>query len=445
MSDPDPGSVLRRNTRPAGDPTPFSAIDVAYWLDRKDDDPSLTDTELAHARLAWDWLTIALGAMFPNGRPRRTPFLTGLDLIWRSLPYPQGAGPGEAAQYVCVPDPERATIRDTSTQHRFEVFGGRPARLRVYDCRVAYLAACDNVPVLHQPGDLLHDDGGTFDPGRRGFYRLDVTVPADWKGPGLVHAGRFIGHTHYPSQPGATFAAWCESGDVYRLHRDGWPCAIRERILGAVGPRSAGGAGGTKPLSQWAAKLRTLVEHAEQRIAPGQIVRRASVLDLAMPAVADVYRAYLRRLTLVTIGELHSRAKYDTATYPSLDDAPPPAPGTVPRPLPDGRVELQTPRPFPPWRRKWEHPEWSAAIYATSRARALKWARELPPGALVAIDGDAIYVDAAYDPGHPDDGRVGRFRLKSEVAFARPLRLAPGDSIGELRERITAAEQREAA
>src|SRR5260221_684717 len=72
------------------------------------------------------------------------------------------------------------------------------------------------------------------------------------------------------------------------------------------------------------------------------------------------------------------------------------------------------------------HPEWSSTIWARARARLLSapsstGALSLDSSQVVAFSTDAIY--ATCDPHWPDDGTVGRWRLKeTRHAAAWPTR-----------------------
>lgn len=366
------------------------------------------------ARDAFGRFSVLIADAFPGKAPRVTPGATGCELLAGSLPTDRAAGRAErGVPYVTLPEQALRLVKATSPQNRSEVFAHHPGtigQVRVYDSRVAYLACCEWVPVLNDVADLRHDDGDAIDPGRWGRYRIDVTVPAWWHtqwaagpawGLGLIHrpVTRDSRATwDWPTRPLTSWETWADARDLALLDRWEWSYAIRERVL--FGSHTGAGA---DPLRLWAGRLRRLIETVERE----------------PPSPTTAYlRAYLRITALHAIGKFAQVDRHERRELEPAGDLPP-GDGWRPQTHTDGTLYAQRTRSILELgglTARWCHPEWAAAIWSAARRRVLAKLIELPPAARLAIVGDDVYV-ADHTPDWPDDGKVGRFRLKRTATF----------------------------
>jgi hypothetical protein len=347
-----------------------------------------------------------------------SPARTGLDL-WRvSIGRHTVNGRYVTLEYPILPDGVRVLIRATSGQGRFELLpppagsdGYAPA-LNYLDKRLAYGA-----PSLGELGigPVTHDEASDYAGWQPARYRVAYQVPDGW-----AHLGLFMTKDPtrqagwvYPRIPGETGETWldaselrialgpfphncadCErcyaANDGSRCPQHGWPFTIRERLLFTKG----------RPLHTWAEKLIAARDNCYREHAA----------------------AAIRNILLHTVGAFHDTPR-PTTHYGAAHEAPNGvALDTLL--LPDGEelYAWQLRSQEPPTDSA--HPELSSQVWARTRAGMLLHrpygsesyigALTLPFEQIVALRLDALY--STVDPGWPDNGGPGAFRLKGHLS-----------------------------
>jgi len=340
----------------------------------------------AQAEAAWDELAAAVSASFGGGTLLATPATTGRDLFVRGL--------GERS-YPRAPLELQDEIRGTTGQGRDELLPAPAgvdslAGLAEYDGRLMYGALCwglgSGVEVDQAATNGAHCAAFAAEfaanPQRRGRYLVRWKVPADWDHVGLV--GHWTGNGwRYPSAPGESGVDWLDGCELVLLMRCRWGMQIQRRVL-YYEPTGAG------PLDSWAKKLCRLRDD-----------------------VGELAGAGVRSILLHSIGAFTGRGHTVTRSAP-ID-----RPGAVPADAIGTRIEgdwLVWGEPRPTAWPELAHPEWSAAVWARCRARLWSGpdgtgALYVPASSVVAFRTDALYLTERQP--WPDDGRVGRLRLKS--------------------------------
>ena len=350
------------------------------------------------AAAAWARLERLLAVAFDDGRLLATPSTTGRYLLARSIAY--------GREWPTLSAGAQELIRSTSGQGRIEFLGSELVRGDLFelDARLAYAACARELGA----GEPVHDAIGEYAGQRRGRYRVEATVPSDWRercacgapghaGIGVLPFAESSGAWSYPSEPGRRFVTWVDGAELHVAIRHGWPVRVLERLLfpwppypDAVNPynnrRNLRG-----PLDAWAAKL------AELRGDEGQPLERHA----------------LRMILLTAIGALQGRGFRTTHEVTAFDAAAELAELEPVNVEPAGDVlvyELEGAAAMP----NMAHPEWSAAIWARQRARLLdgpgpSGALRVPAETVLALRTDALYL--TRDPRWPDDGAAGRFRV----------------------------------
>jgi hypothetical protein len=392
---------------------------IACWFGTND----ATADEVQHALLLVErtmkrqhgWELAALQA---------TPAGTGLDLWRRSIAFDRVTG--RSKEYPPLPKELRDLIHHTSGQGNFTyppacatMLLGNPALYNL-DMRLAYAAAAQeelgSAPATH---DWLTTYAG-FTPAR---YRAQYHVPDGWGHVGLLmtpdpHSVSGKRSWYFPNTPGFTGECWADMAELrvaqwpfphicpacaegFRRNtgltcpEHGWRMAIKERILFTKGT----------PLKTWAAKLVQL---------------REDVAALAPTSrIAEMARAAVRNILLYAIGAFHGTSR--PITYASQDSA------DVPDRTPFEIVPTEDGEEMMTWRGEvprsvfldYVRPEWPSQIWGRTRARLLlhrdvsghfTGALTLPYVQIIALRLDSLLVTS--DPGWPDDGKVGRFRVK---------------------------------
>ncbi len=336
-----------------------------------------------------------------------TPARTG-QRLWGDLVYRQ--------DFPILPDDLRALIRATSGQGRIELCPPSVPTIPAFyylDGRFMYAGLVDELG----SGPAVHDTEGTFERYRRGRYRIRFTVPRGWSHVGLFMVPRLDAQDgdllegerwQYPAEPGTTWETWVDGAELLAVQRalaahpeQDWQIEILERLL-LTNPAGKG------PLHLWAKKLVELRE--------GLAVRGLS------PSLTTLLSAALRAILLHGIGAFHRAPQ--TVTRMSAD------PGRVPAGRPArkiGRYWLwQEQERASVYAAQFEHPEWSAAIWARCRARLLyhRYQREpescsgvllLPREQILAFRTDALYL-TAQPPWLGE--RIGQFRIKGRLVHA---------------------------
>ncbi len=343
---------------------------------------------------AWRLLGWELARTPAGGELLASPSQTGRDVLARSLPRGQ--------VFPVLDGPLRALIAGTSPQGRVELL---PAARKTVpgvvelDARTAYgacLRSLGSGPVVHdQVPELPLDARGRLT--ARCRLLVTATVPAGW-----AHVGIFSTPTkpyRYPRTPGETVTTWADGWEVQTALDHGWRIDVHERIVFEQG----------NPLDGWAKLLRGLVQSCE-----------ASPEDGAALAARAV-----RNMLIGTVGAFAQTGYRVTRT--SLD----------PTAVPLGVAFTQDEAGGFVWEERREltgsaatfsHPEWAAQVWARARVRLLSTpvtkayphatgALHVPFERVVALRTDALYLTT--DPGWPDDGEWGRYRIKGALSRSR--------------------------
>jgi hypothetical protein len=352
------------------------------------------------AGVVWSAVAGAVAAKFDGGTLLATPGQTGRDLWARSIP------PG--VEFPVLDGDDQAVIRSTSGQGRIETC---PAvdelrELVELDGRLMYGALCWQLGA----GPVERDGRSEFAGQRRGRYLAEVTVPGGWDHVGVLPLmGERSGWT-YPSEPGQAWSGWFDAAEIHLALKWGWPVEIRERML--LADEKA------KPLDTWAKKLTELAMTYDQ-------------------AGARSERSMVRAILLHGIGSFAGRPHRATRSVPVAEA----------RSIPEDVGDVQHVDGALYWSEEmtdtageWSHPEWSAAVWGRARCRLLDGpgstgALHVPRPAVVGFRTDALYLTC--DPGWPDDGKAGRFRVKGRTVGPLPAPRS-GLELIELRQREAA-------
>jgi hypothetical protein len=240
-------------------------------------------------------------------------------------------------------------------------------------------------------------------------YQITWQAPAGWDRPGILpaHADGTERDWCWPMQ--ADRPSWCSGAELFVAMRHGWNVTHHGALI-------------------W---------HAQAGVLDTWRDRLLRVLDITQrypQPFAGMMRAAIRSLLLHTLGSFHGAPHAVTATG-TLDDVPDDAQGL--RALPDGRYT---------WREmqaaKWPemvHPEWSATIWGRARARLLYGHRgatgvlTIDPRHIVAMRTDAVYTSEPTQWDWLDDGRAGRYRLRTYSWHAHLPRPTNGPQLLQLR------------
>jgi hypothetical protein len=336
---------------------------------------------------------------FPGCHLLRTPVQTALALAEHTLPWV----PGGAPYTYLVIDKDIQTLiarHCTHGQHRYEDSaqpGEAVAQVVLYDARVSHAAHLRHLPVMLRPGDLLHDEDSEYIPFRRGFYRVDVTVPRGWAHIGLVPASV----PGYPAKPGFQFETWLSWQEVRLLTEQQWPHCIRERLLFVPdGP-------GADPLREFYDRLTTSIERLEA---------------LPKSDVTRALRAALRSIALHLIGNFSRGQSENPQAYASLDDLPDDLAPNATITHEGEQYIVREQRPLDLYHARWYRPEWACEVWANTRVAVTRHALQVPRDSLLVIDGDGLYL--RDDPAWPDTGKVGCYRRQAtwhgQVTLPRP-------------------------
>jgi hypothetical protein len=224
---------------------------------------------------------------------------------------------------------------------------------------------------------------------RRGRWLVRATVPSNWEHVGILPTPARDGTWHWPSTPGTSFTSWSSASEVMLAREHGWRVDVQEGFHFDEG----------KPLNTWKDKLMQ-VYAADRPSVP--------------PHVSRLVRSAARVMILATIGAFASRSRMVTHTAAEgaalPDDAPVREVGGV--------YVWEAAGERSEWTVRTAHPEWAAEIWARCRARLLQapavggvrtGALHVPPGTVIGMRTDGITL--AGDPGWPDEGKPGQFRL----------------------------------
>lgn len=352
---------------------------------------------------AWRVLNDAIGNAFPGGLLLATPSTTGRDL-WRRTIGPKQSWPVLSGEL-------RELLASTAGQGRIELVDAPDSAAEVpgftyYDGRLMYAALTWGMPVgeptLHRAAPLasLTDEEAERLLAGRGRWRVTARVPHGWGRVGLLMAPDGAGGWHYPREWGQTFTTWADGSEVLLARRWGWQIATHQGITWREG----------KPLNAWRDRLVRLWEWAHDAAQPDVGGELAQL-------VADA----VRRMLLFGIGAFAARGHASTHTAPA--DQPGRVPEGVPVRVVGDQLVWQQPGELGEWSAAMAHPEWAACIWARARVRLLDapgpagtervGALHVPAPDVIGFRTDALYL--AHDPEWPDDGAVGRFRVKGRL------------------------------
>jgi hypothetical protein len=141
--------------------------------------------------------------------------------------------------------------------------------------------------------------------------------------------------------------------------------------------------------------------------------------------IGPLVKSAARMMILASIGAFASRSHVLTHTTTDPDALPADAPVREV----GGVYVWESPAPRGEWMERVSHPEWAAEIWGRCRARLLSspavagvrtGALHVPPGSVIGLRTDGLTL--VGDPGWPDDGKAGRFRLvgRARGAFEWP-------------------------
>ena len=362
-------------------------------------------TDVDRCREAWVLLGHLMRRAFGLPALLATPTTTGREAWLRTIP--------EGREWLVLPSEVQELIRSTSGQGRIELVAEPGAELPALvemDARWAYSALC------RQLAGVAADEGATwelvagapFDPYARARWHVRGEVPRDWSHVGILPVKDESGGWRWPRRPGERFDTWADGAELLVAQRHGWHFSVVEALTFPT-YRGAG------PLDQWSKKLRELRETARNLAAVG--ARDEGVVELVGHAI--------RAMLLHAIGGFHGTPHRVTRAVPI--DEPEKVPAGVHFRLEGSVLAWAEVRP-PAWP-EMVHPEWSAAIWARARARLVDapdgaGALHVPFSEVVGFRTDAVYLTAPAS--WPDDGKAGRYRVKSHVLG--PLR-APANQL----------------
>jgi hypothetical protein len=363
------------------------------------------ETDPERCRVAWQILDRLVTDAFPGSSEAvllATPSTTGRDLLQRTI--------GRGITYPTLDLDLADLIRQTAGQGRQQILATGPVEALVcYDTRLAYAAVLAGVPYGNPTRDRLDQYAGHV----AGRYRVRATVPDGWQHVGILGVPGIDPRLpwSWPDRPGTVIDTWCDGAEVDLLRRYGWPHVIRERILWPE--RGA--------LDVWARRLTALVDRVENLDRVG--AEAVEVLDLV--------RHGLRAIILHTVGSFwsagagHGRQQFFADSPDQIPDGAIPYPGDEDD---DGRIPYTI--DVGTGRTEWDHPEWSAHVWARARVRLLVGTRAAPRGllhvpreTLVGCHTDALW--ASQDPLWADDGRIGTMRRKGTPRTFEPPAPAP--------------------
>lgn len=308
------------------------------------------------------------------------------------------------------------------------------------DMRFAYSALCRELGTTPaqrltaaQATDLASDQYA------RARYRVRFTVPQGWDTLGILGVQRTDipgGHWMYPNRPGATYETWCDAAELHIAQIVGWHLEILEAIALTKG----------RPLDTFISKML-------------QARDAAATLDVD-EAIRRAVNAALRMILLQAIGAFHSRGRDRTIVVDSLHDVPPDVDITAVQRHGDVYV-YRIPAAHNERVAAFQHPEYTAQVWGRERARDLylpiaqmrgpggvevnrAGALDIPPDAIIGINGDALYTTYVphwalpVDQGGGDDGKTGRMRLQGYLPGPLPTPTS-SEARNRLRKRAEAA------
>lgn len=381
---------------------------AAEWFGDGDYTPS-------DAREAWTVLRAMLAHAWR--RPVElmdSPSATGQNLWAATLP--------RDVELPTLDDDVAALVRSTSPQHRVELVDHGDTELPgfVYlDGRLMYAALTrelGSAPVVEIFGPGAETYAAEH-PHARARYEVSwraADVPDDWQHVGLLMCKDDDGVHWRAPRAGKT---WCDAAELHTAWRAGWAVTVhRALVFTHYGARACN----CPACVSTATQLRPLDVFTERLVKARE---RGAQLD-AGDAVRGLVEDALRAILLYTIGAFHSVGRNVTR----ITDAPmrDRHPDERIEELPNGLYKLTRRVALGGRAALFRHPEWSSQVWGRAHARILTGpgpgchtgALHVPADALIGIRGDALYLTA--HPGWPDDGRVGRLRVKGTIDHPVP-------------------------
>lgn len=371
---------------------------AATWLGDDDVTPD-------QARECMALLSELLRARFGTGQWLSTPATTGRDLWRRTIP--------EGRVYPVLSAELRELLHATAGQGRAELLPARTDELPGFtylDGRFMYAALTWGLPVVTEddgPRRWTAQDVNKLTGSElrrvlagRGRWLVDVTIPREWAHVGLLPAMAERTGWRYPAEPGERFRTWVDGSEALLAYDRGWALRFVEGFTMREG----------KPLNLWRDKLVDAWQAADELEASPECRRRV--------------RSAIRAMVLFSIGAFAARSHTVTRYGSAEDAAEAEAAGRLVKAptLVGDQLTWQESTPANEWVETMTHPEWPATVWARARVRLLDHplpgggrggALHLPASEVVAFRTDALYV--CKDPRWPDDGQVGRFRVKGSL------------------------------
>ena len=313
----------------------------------------------------------------------------------------------ERKSYDLLPQNIRDIIHATSGQGRVELCTQEDIKklseLHYYDGIFMYAGLTWGMPTELETHDHENAYAGKV-PAR---YRISYTVPTDWQHVGLFMTAKGNEAWFYPGDrhQGQTFETWADGAelDVLREHYGdietgmrAWNITILERIVFKPEKDSTA----KKPLDAIIKKLVTMREQVE----------KDARLDTSRTALYKMVRGMVRNIVLHGIGAFH-RNKRDITVILRRDEEAPDTINAAPKELGDDLYIYSIPGKVDAYSEQFDHPEYSALVWARCRARMTKWALSLPRESIIAIRTDAIATTQEV-PAWKSSEKVGTLREK---------------------------------
>lgn len=316
----------------------------------------------------------------------------------------------EGKRFTPLADEIRALIHGSTGQGRIELCTPdtveKLAGLYYYDGVFMYSALTWGMPTELDTHDYENAYAGKV-PAR---YRIRYTVPTGWQ-----HIGLFMTPKEQVTGNPRDSAAWCYPGEKYQgrtfeTWADGseldvaynlpdgmpsWNIEILERIVFKPEKESAA----KKPLDSITSKLAKMRERIEQDARQ----------DTARIALYKLVRGAVRNILLHGIGSFHRHTR--DVTYILRADEPAPDGFTGRRDIDENTVWYTVPQATESYTQQFEHPEWTALIWARCRARMTRAALSLPRETIIALRTDAI-ATSTEQPQWKDNEKRGSLREK---------------------------------
>lgn len=308
------------------------------------------------------------------------------------------------ADLTPIPGDQQSLVRDCP-QHRIQWFAGeqrKVSEIYCYDGRMMYLGCCYDIAFPGVDG-CTESEGVDEIPGmgRQGLALAQWQAPVGWRYPGLLPARNEDRAVSWPLQG----QGWCGVQEVRLAVWCGWSVSILRALHW---PKPASSAWRDRPMGTL---MQTLAGLRQEALAQGR------------PDLANAYRA----IGLQTIGEFWSEGRREVqrpakeGETVSLDNFA----GTGADGVQQVRETVRRGKVA-----HWSHPEVTALVWASARRRVTRALLKVPAGDIIAIYGDAIYLDRPVPPAALatsawyGNGKAGHLRLAWE--WSGPARRLTG-------------------